>query len=80
MNTEQEQVLRKICIKAKETRDNFVINCDVGVPLDKRNEICRWLERNGYISRYGVSGKSYVSCQVNAKAIEFFRGSQEEEL
>lgn len=79
MDIQYENVLRKLYTHAKEAREYYVMNCDIGLFSDKRKEVCHWLQNNGYISKYEAIGKTYVRCQITEKAIQYFNNKAMEE-
>lgn len=67
-----EEILKLIYIKAKNTKDDFIKEIDLGVKGQERNNICNYLQKNGYISRTQYIGKSKVQCQVKQKTFKLF--------
>lgn len=66
----QEECLLSITCAAIGTPDNYVVAVELPVRTSiERDEICRFLENEGYIGGVELLGRAYVRCTVQEKAL-----------
>ncbi|NBH62702.1 hypothetical protein D1155_13700 [Anaerotruncus sp. 80] len=70
MNEDYMKVLKKIKEKAEETTDGFLVSVSLDVRSEKRAELVKYMEQEGYIEKVDFIGKSNISCKVTQKLLE----------
>ena len=67
-----QSILAKIYNATKNTSDDYAVSVSIGVRSDKRNDVCYWLEANGYITNVNYIGQDKIQCQITDKAKRYF--------
>lgn len=67
-----ERVLRILFDEFAYLERFRLIDVDIECSGADREEICGWLEENGYITDVVMSGESSVTCTVENKMLEYF--------
>jgi len=72
MDNNQREILYKIYSEATKTTDNYTISCNIGIRAEQREDICKFLEDEGYIKNCSFHGQTYIRCTVLPKTFELF--------
>lgn len=72
MDETTQSVLAKVYNAAKNTSDGYTVSVSIGVRSDKRQDVCSWLESNGFITKVNYIGQDKIQCQITDKAKRYF--------
>ena len=74
------ETLTRIYDAAKNTSDGYTMGVSIDIRSDTRQEVCSWLESQGYITKVELFGQDKVRCQVTEKTYRFFMSACEDTL